>query len=51
VRVLVVGFLGVVVPGPFVAEIAAAHQGLADAGYVEGQNVQSRLPTAIWKVI
>ena len=36
----VVGFLGSVVPAPFAAETAAVRQGLADGGYVEGQNVR-----------
>ena len=35
----VVGFLSAVSPGPFVQRMAAFHQGLGDAGYVEGRNV------------
>jgi len=35
----VIGFLGVGVPGPFAPVVAAFHQGLKDAGWVEGQNV------------
>jgi putative ABC transport system substrate-binding protein len=35
----VIGFLSAVSPGPFAHRIAAFHQGLNDAGYVEGRNV------------
>jgi putative ABC transport system substrate-binding protein len=35
----VVGFLSAVSPGPFAQRVAAFHQGLNDAGYVEGRNV------------
>ncbi len=34
----VIGFLGATSPGPFAAFVAAFHQGLAETGYVEGQN-------------
>src|SRR6266852_6550944 len=35
----VIGFLSAVSPGPFAHRIAAFHQGLNEAGYVEGRNV------------
>jgi putative ABC transport system substrate-binding protein len=35
----VIGFLGNASPGPFAPLVAAFHQGLSEAGYVEGQNV------------
>jgi putative tryptophan/tyrosine transport system substrate-binding protein len=35
----VIGFLGLASPGPFAPFVAAFHQGLGEAGYVEGQNV------------
>ena len=35
----VIGFLSAVSRGPFAQRIAAFHQGLNEAGYVEGQNV------------
>ena len=35
----VIGFLSAVSPGPFVQRVAAFHQGLNEAGYVEGRNV------------
>jgi putative ABC transport system substrate-binding protein len=35
----VIGFLSAVSPGPFAERIAAFHQGLNEAGYVEGRNV------------
>ncbi len=35
----VIGFLSAVSPGPFAQRIAAFHQGLNEAGYVEGRNV------------
>jgi putative tryptophan/tyrosine transport system substrate-binding protein len=35
----VIGFLSAVSPGPFAQRIAAFHQGLTEAGYVEGRNV------------
>ena len=35
----VIGFLSSGSPGPFAQMLAAFHQGLKDAGYVEGQNV------------
>ena len=35
----VIGFLNSASPGPFALLLAAFHQGLKDAGYVEGQNV------------
>jgi hypothetical protein len=50
-----IGFLGAGAPGTFVTELAAIRQGLAEAGYVEGQNIRieyrwaenqpARLPT------
>jgi len=33
----VIGFLGSTSPGPYSAHVAAFHQGLGEAGYVEGQ--------------
>ena len=36
----VVGYLGTGVPGPFVKETDAFRQALAEAGYIEGQNVR-----------
>jgi putative ABC transport system substrate-binding protein len=36
----VVGFLGAPSPVPYARYVAAIHQGLKDAGYVEGQNVR-----------
>jgi putative ABC transport system substrate-binding protein len=38
-RVPVIGFLGSTSPGPYASNVAAFRQGLAEAGYVEGQNV------------
>ncbi len=38
-RVPVIGFLGSASPGPYAPNVAAFRQGLAEAGYVEGQNV------------
>jgi putative tryptophan/tyrosine transport system substrate-binding protein len=35
----VIGFLGSESPALFVSPLRFFHQGLADAGYVEGQNV------------
>jgi putative ABC transport system substrate-binding protein len=35
----VIGFLGLASPGPFARIVAAFHQGLREAGYLEGQNV------------
>jgi putative ABC transport system substrate-binding protein len=35
----VIGFLSAVSPGPFAQRIAAFHQGLNEAGFVEGRNV------------
>jgi putative ABC transport system substrate-binding protein len=35
----VIGFLSAVSPGPFAQRVAAFHQGLNEAGYVEGRNV------------
>src|SRR5438105_3668207 len=35
----VIGFLSAVSPGPFAQRIAAFHQGLNEAGYVEARNV------------
>jgi putative ABC transport system substrate-binding protein len=35
----VVGFLGSASPGPYAPFVTAFHQGLSDAGYVEGQNL------------
>ena len=35
----VIGFLSTVSPGPFAQRMAAFHQGLGEAGYVEGRNV------------
>jgi len=35
----VIGVLGSPSPGPVAADIAAFHEGLSEAGYVEGQNV------------
>jgi putative ABC transport system substrate-binding protein len=36
----VVGFLGAPAAAPFVRHVAAIHQGLKEAGFVEGQNVR-----------
>jgi ABC-type uncharacterized transport system substrate-binding protein len=36
----VVGFLGAPSPAPYARYVAAIHQGLKEAGYVEGQNVR-----------
>jgi putative ABC transport system substrate-binding protein len=38
-RVPVIGFLGSTSPGPYASNVAAFRQGLAETGYVEGQNV------------
>src|SRR6478736_8168391 len=35
----VIGFLSAVSPGPFAQRVAAFHQGLNEAGYIEGRNV------------
>ncbi len=35
----VIGFLSGTSPGPYASYVAAFHQGLSDAGYVEGQNI------------
>ena len=35
----VIGFLGSASPGPFAPFVAAFHRGLAETGYVEGENV------------
>src|SRR6516162_7233621 len=35
----VVGFLGATSHAPYAQQVTAIHQGLKDAGYVEGQNV------------
>jgi putative ABC transport system substrate-binding protein len=35
----VVGYLGTNLTGPALSDLAAFHQGLSDAGYVEGQNL------------
>ena len=35
----VIGFLNSTSPGPFAPFVAAFHQGLSEAGYVDGQNV------------
>jgi putative tryptophan/tyrosine transport system substrate-binding protein len=35
----VIGFLGIGSPGPNAPSVAAFHQGLSDAGYIEGQNL------------
>src|SRR5436190_23707369 len=35
----VIGLLGAASPGPFAPYVAAFHQRLSEAGYVEGQNV------------
>jgi putative ABC transport system substrate-binding protein len=35
----IIGFLSTVSPGPFAGELAAFKKGLAEAGFVEGQNV------------
>jgi len=35
----VIGFLGLASPASFAAAVAAFHQGLREAGYVEGENV------------
>jgi putative ABC transport system substrate-binding protein len=35
----VIGILGISSPGPFAPFVAAFHQGLGEAGYVEGQNL------------
>src|SRR5215218_9166259 len=35
----VIGFLSGASPGPYQPYVAAFHQGLAEAGYVEGQNL------------
>jgi putative ABC transport system substrate-binding protein len=34
----VIGFLSALSPGPFAQRVAAFHQGLNEAGYVEGRN-------------
>ena len=34
-----IGFLSGASPGPYQSYVAAFHQGLAEAGYVEGQNL------------
>jgi ABC-type uncharacterized transport system substrate-binding protein len=39
-RVPVVGFLGAPSPAPYARYVAAIHQGLKEAGYIEGQNVR-----------
>jgi putative tryptophan/tyrosine transport system substrate-binding protein len=36
----VVGFLGAISPAPYARYVAAIHQGLKEAGYIEGQNVR-----------
>jgi len=36
----VVGFLGAPSPAPYARYVAAIHQGLKEAGYIEGQNVR-----------
>jgi putative ABC transport system substrate-binding protein len=36
----VVGFLGAPSPGPYARYVAAVHQGLKEAGFVEGQNLR-----------
>jgi len=38
-RVPVIGFLGMTSPGPYAPLVPAFRQGLAETGYVEGQNV------------
>src|SRR5438132_8482064 len=35
----VIGYLGGAAPGPFAPFVTAFHQGLSEAGYVEGQNL------------
>jgi putative tryptophan/tyrosine transport system substrate-binding protein len=35
----VIGYLGIGSPGPYAPVVAAFHQGLTEAGWVEGQNV------------
>jgi putative tryptophan/tyrosine transport system substrate-binding protein len=35
----VIGYLGIGSPGPYAPVVAAFHQGLSEAGWVEGQNV------------
>jgi putative ABC transport system substrate-binding protein len=35
----VIGYLGIGSPGPYASVVAAFHQGLSEAGWVEGQNV------------
>src|SRR5436305_6501969 len=35
----VIGFMSAVAPGPFAQRMATFHQGLYEAGYVEGRNV------------
>jgi putative ABC transport system substrate-binding protein len=35
----VIGFLSGTSPGPYASYVAAFHQGLSEAGYVEGQNI------------
>ena len=59
----VVGFLGAPAAAPFVRHVAAIHQGLKEAGFVEGRNVTieyrwakgqyDRLPawSPIWLVV
>jgi hypothetical protein len=39
----VVGFLGAPSPVPYARYVAAIHQGLKEAGYVEGENVRFRV--------
>jgi putative tryptophan/tyrosine transport system substrate-binding protein len=43
----VIGFLSALSPGPFAQRVAAFHQGLNEAGYVEGRNELPRLYVGI----
>ena len=40
----VIGFLSAPSAAPYMQYVAAIHQGLKEAGYVEGQNVRFEIP-------